>query len=68
MNMENARKTQYNYNSLVNQLNDQATDNKARQDREDNQDLSNLRNTLMIQKAENDTLRYKEATSKANMR
>jgi len=68
MNMENARKTSWNYNSLVNQLNDQASDNKNRQDNEDHQDLSNLRNTLMIQKAENDTLRYKEATSKANMR
>lgn len=49
-------------------MHDQNADNRARQDAEDEQDLNNLRNTLMIQKAENDKLRYKEATSKANMR
>lgn len=68
MRMEDARKTAWNYNSLVNQLNDQANDTRNRQDDEDAQDLANLRNTLMIQKAENDKLRYKDASSKANMR
>lgn len=68
MKMDDARKTNFNYNSLVNQLNDQALDARNRKDEEDAVDSNNLRNTLQIQKAENDTLRFKEATSKANMR
>ena len=64
MRLADAAKTAWNYNSLVNQLNDQNADNRARQNEEDTTDLNNLRNTLMIQKAENDKLRYKEQTSK----
>lgn len=48
MRMTDAAKTAWNYNSLVNQLNDQNADNRARQNDEDTTDLNNLRNTLMI--------------------
>lgn len=68
MRQEEARKTQWNYNALVNQLNDQNADNRARQLEEDTTDLNNLHNTMAIQQAENDKRRYKEMTSKANMR
>jgi hypothetical protein len=59
MNQTAAAKTTWNYNSLVNQLNEQNADNRARQQEEDTQDLNNLHNTLMIQKAENDKLHHK---------
>lgn len=46
MKMDDARKTNFNYNSLVNQLNDQALDARNRKDEEDAVDSNNLRNTL----------------------
>lgn len=48
MNQDNARKTAWNYNSLVSQLNEQNADNKHHKDCEDQQDLDNLNNTLLI--------------------
>lgn len=61
---ETATKTQWNYNSLVNQINDQNADARARREEEEATDLANLNNVLAVQKAENDRMKFKEQMNK----
>lgn len=61
-------KIDWQYNSLKNQLQDQANDTEANRDHEAFMDAERLQDTMMIQHAENEKRRYKELSSKANMR
>ena len=62
------KKTDLQYACLKNQLQEQADDAQVRRDCEAQMDAERLKDTLMIQHAENEKRRFKELTSKANLR
>jgi len=65
---DDRNKTEWQYTSLKNQLAEQADDAQMRRDNEAMMDAERLKDTMLIQHAENEKRRYKELSSKANLR